>query len=67
MNNITFTFPPSPLLSQLTDVNYKTLCNSLTLPDNCNNREICECVHIEYIPLGTTVELVFIDQGNAVI
>lgn len=64
MNNLTFTYPSSPLLTQLDDVNYKTLCNSVTLPEKCKDKEICECVHMEYVPLGATVELILIDQGK---
>lgn len=64
MNNLTFTYPSSPLLTQLDDVNYKTLCNSVTLPEKCKDKEICECVHIEHVPLGATVELILVDQGK---
>lgn len=64
MNNLTFTYPSSPLLTQLDDVNHKALCNSVTLPEKCKDKEICECVHIEHVPLGATVELILIDQGK---
>ncbi|KAF2894896.1 hypothetical protein ILUMI_11279, partial [Ignelater luminosus] len=64
MNNITFTYPPSPLLTQREDVPETNICNSLNKPEQCQNMEICECVHVEQIPLGANVELIIVDQGG---
>ncbi|KAK5644323.1 hypothetical protein RI129_005623 [Pyrocoelia pectoralis] len=64
MNNITFTYPSSPLLTQKEDVNKASICSSKKKPSQCNDMEICECVHIEQITLGSAVELIFADLGN---
>lgn len=63
MNNVTFTYPPSPLLTQLDDVPGDILCSE-NLLENCKNKSICECVHIVEIPLKSTVELILHDQGE---
>ncbi|KAK4875174.1 hypothetical protein RN001_011596 [Aquatica leii] len=64
MNNITFTYPSSPLLTQREDVLRSSMCNSLNKPSICDKSDICECVHIEKIPLGSKVELIFVDLGG---
>lgn len=68
INNLTFTYPPSPLLTQPGDVPEHLLCNELNIPEKCansaGNEEVCECVHIEHIPLGNTAEILLIDQAG---
>ena len=64
LNNFTFMFPSSPLLTQAEDVNPDLMCRQETLPPRCQGSPICECVHIIDLPLGATVELVLVDQGN---
>ncbi|XP_054001487.1 uncharacterized protein LOC128888550 [Hylaeus anthracinus] len=83
VNNATFTYPSSPLLSQGADVTEESLCSSASEddPHNENNEtepsssrrcrhsvatstDICECVHVRYIPLGATVEIILLDQGG---
>lgn len=66
MNNITFTYPPSPLLTQIEDVPKSVMCTEQLL-ENCKNQSICECIHLIEIPLKSTVELVLHDQGNTLI
>ncbi|KAI4461027.1 multi-copper oxidase [Holotrichia oblita] len=63
-NNITFLYPPSPLLTQYRDIPDTIVCNSEEKPSKCDNEEVCECVHIENVPLGATTELILIDQGG---
>ncbi|GJQ69660.1 hypothetical protein Trydic_g18416 [Trypoxylus dichotomus] len=63
-NNITFLYPPSPLLTQYNDVPESIICSSEIKPQRCNTKDICECVHVENIPLGASTELVLIDQGG---
>ncbi|KAJ8957788.1 hypothetical protein NQ314_006503 [Rhamnusium bicolor] len=63
INNFTFTYPPSPLLTQPNDVPLNLMCNELNTPDKCVGQSVCECVHLEYIALGTTTEIILIDQG----
>ncbi|XP_076162849.1 uncharacterized protein LOC143144386 isoform X2 [Ptiloglossa arizonensis] len=83
VNNATFTYPSSPLLSQGADVSEENLCSSSDDKDlrNENNEtasltsrrcrhsavtiaDTCECVHVRYIPLGATVEIILLDQGG---
>lgn len=83
VNNATFTFPSSPLLTQRADVPEETLCASSSDDDDARNEnneipspssrrcrsdgtvgDTCECVHLKYIPLGATVEIILLDQGN---
>jgi len=83
VDNVTFTFPSSPLLTQGEDVSPGTLCiNSNDNDDDLNESNetvsrrrcrqvgdigagnICECVHVRHVPLGATVEIILLDQGN---
>ncbi|XP_016913956.1 uncharacterized protein LOC107998920 isoform X1 [Apis cerana] len=84
VNNATFTYPSSPLLSQGGDVSGETMCYSTPDEDDArveNNEtaslssrrcrrsdatasNVCECVHVRYIPLGATVEIILLDQGG---
>jgi hypothetical protein len=64
LNNFTFTFPSSPLLTQAEDVDPDLMCRKETLPLRCQGLPICECVHVIDLPLRATVELILVDQGN---
>ena len=83
VNNATFTFPSSPLLTQRADVSEESLCASSSDDDDARNEnneipspssrrcrsdgsvvDTCECVHLKYIPLGATVEIILLDQGG---
>ncbi|KAG7212343.1 hypothetical protein KM043_012664 [Ampulex compressa] len=80
VDNATFTFPSSPLLTQNTDVAQGMLCSggesedrvevneTATLPTRCRRGSIasesCECVHVRRIPLGASVEIILLDQGG---
>ncbi|CAD1479735.1 unnamed protein product [Heterotrigona itama] len=84
VNNATFTYPSSPLLTQGADISEETLCSSIPDEDDaraesnetaslssrrCRRTDaitsnICECVHVRYIPLGATVEIILLDQGG---
>lgn len=65
LNNFTFTFPPSPLLTQVEDVDPDLMCRKETRPARCQDLPICECVHVIDLPLGATVELILVDQGGS--
>lgn len=65
LNNFTFTFPPSPLLTQEHDVPSDLMCQADTPPPRCQGTPFCECVHVVDLPLGATVELVLVDQGGS--
>ncbi|XP_063928089.1 uncharacterized protein LOC135141166 isoform X2 [Zophobas morio] len=64
VNNLTFTYPSSPLLTQLDQVSLSTICDELNVPEKCQGKEICECIHVEYIPLGASTEIILINQDE---
>lgn len=74
VNNATFTFPSSPLLTQAGDIPQEIICSSygndgFMLAARCRRNavaesQICECVHIRRIPVGSTVEIILMDQGE---
>jgi hypothetical protein len=64
LNNFTFMFPSSPLLTQADDFTLDLMCQQEPLPPRCRGSPICECVHIIDLPLGATVELILVDQGE---
>lgn len=70
MNNASFMYPSSPLLTQGADVPEDILCSGSepNVSNDCKKQENggneCECVHLKRIPLGTTVEIILLDQGN---
>ncbi|XP_019754533.2 L-ascorbate oxidase-like [Dendroctonus ponderosae] len=64
INNLTFSYPASPLLTQPMDVPSNLICNELSIPEKCQKRNICECVHLEAVDLGTSVEIMIVEQGG---
>nr|CAI5832434.1 unnamed protein product [Callosobruchus analis] len=62
MNNISFTFPPSPPLTQPDDVPFEVICTE-EQKQKCDDQMICSCTHVEQIPLGSSVEIVLYDKG----
>lgn len=64
LNNFTFIFPSSPLLTQAEDVDPDLMCRKETRPPRCQSQPICDCVHVIDLPLRGTVELILVDQGN---
>lgn len=81
VDNATFTFPSSPLLTQGEDVSPGMLCtnsddnqddlkesNETVSRRRCrpisDEGDTCECVHVRHVPLGATVEIILLDQGN---
>lgn len=63
INNVTFTFPSSPLLTQYNEIAPKQLCNHEETSQQCANRT-CECVHIEQVPLDDSVEIILMDNSK---
>lgn len=55
INNISNMVPPSPLLTQLSDVSPDMFCNTC-------EEEFCECTHLIKVPLGAVVEFVIADS-----
>ena len=78
IDNATFTYPSSPLLTQGADIQETMFCSgfeegSLKSANRCQNplsprkleeNTLCECVHVRHIPLGATVEIILMDQGD---
>ncbi|XP_015111395.1 laccase-4 [Diachasma alloeum] len=70
MNNASFIYPSSPLLTQGADVPEDILCSGgdPNLSNHCKKQENggteCECVHLKRIPLGATVEIILLDQAG---
>lgn len=69
VNNGSFTYPSSPLLTQGVDIPYDIICSEFDprTTYKCRNNkpeQTCECVNIRKISLGSTVELILLDQGN---
>ncbi|RZF40482.1 hypothetical protein LSTR_LSTR000361 [Laodelphax striatellus] len=66
INNITFMFPSSPLLSQAADLQESnSLCSDAKRPKYCMDEAgACQCVHVIDIPLNSRVELLLIDKGG---
>ncbi|XP_063984368.1 uncharacterized protein LOC135166222 isoform X2 [Diachasmimorpha longicaudata] len=70
MNNASFIYPSSPLLTQGADVPEDILCSGSdpNLSNHCKKQESggteCECVHLKRIPLGATVEIILLDQAG---
>ncbi|CAD6230954.1 GSCOCG00006895001-RA-CDS, partial [Cotesia congregata] len=70
IKNKTFTYPSSPLLTQGPDVPQEMLCNEnehySETSARCrqhNGNAACECVNTRRIPVGSSVEIILIDQG----
>ncbi|XP_065577924.1 uncharacterized protein LOC136038621 isoform X2 [Artemia franciscana] len=62
INHITLKMPPVPPLSQPNEVDPSIFCNENTV-NNCTE-EFCECVYAHTIPIGSLVELIFIDEAQ---
>jgi hypothetical protein len=67
VNNISFSFPSSPLLSQRHDIKQSALCPAgLDGAPRCppGSGIYCECVHVIKIPLCAVAEFILIDKGK---
>lgn len=66
INNITFTYPPSPLTSQIADVPTEIICNEGKLPTTCDKKRdnTCQCTHVIDINQGSMVEVILVHRGN---
>ncbi|KAJ8873337.1 hypothetical protein PR048_026971 [Dryococelus australis] len=65
MNNISFTYPPHPLISQRGDVKAELLCDESSVSRSCHEGSgVCECVHLISIPLDHTVEILLLHLGE---
>lgn len=63
INNISFTSPSFPLLSQRDELNDDMFCDQFTKPARCANSQICNCIHRIKIKLNSIVELIIVDES----
>nr|CAH7760853.1 unnamed protein product [Callosobruchus chinensis] len=63
VSGFAFILPSSPIISQYQDAE-KKICNKDKVPKGCSSTHIrnCTCTHVMPIPLGSVVEVVFIDE-----
>lgn len=52
------------MLTQPSDVPLELMCNESFLPERCREGDRCDCVHLEHIPLGSSTEMILVDQGK---
>ncbi|CRK96926.1 CLUMA_CG010353, isoform A [Clunio marinus] len=57
INNITFSFPTFPLLTQREMIGHTTFCDKNNLPESCTSQKICTCTHRLKISLNRYVEM----------
>jgi hypothetical protein len=63
INNISFTLPTFPLLTQPEEVNDSVFCDENKVPKNCIGSSVCECVHRLKVKKDAIVELVVVDES----
>lgn len=61
VDEISFTFPPAPPISQINDIPPEQFCNGDNRPSTCGAN--CMCTHKVDIPLNAVVEVVLVDEG----
>lgn len=64
VNNISNMMPPSPLLTQLDDIEPDLLCNVSTMADRNCSSQFCECFHRVVAKEGEVVEIVVISGAG---
>lgn len=62
VDEISFTFPPAPPLSQIDDIPPEQFCNGDNRPADCGAN--CMCTHQVDIPHNAVVEVVLVDEGT---
>lgn len=62
VDEISYTSPASPMLSQIDDIPPESFCNGDNKPANCGRN--CMCSHKVDIPMHAVVEVVLVDEGN---
>jgi hypothetical protein len=64
VDEISYTSPGSPMLSQIDDIPPESFCNGDNKPANCGRN--CMCSHKVDIPMHAVVEVVLVDEGKYV-
>ncbi|XP_014291976.1 uncharacterized protein [Halyomorpha halys] len=62
VNNISFTFPPSNMLTQFNEIPRGYLCNSQCYSSNI--QKACSCSNFYNLPYNTVVNVIIYDNGN---
>lgn len=62
INNISFVFPPFSPLTQPEHLNDNLFCDEANIPERCEGKRICPCVHRLKVKLNSIVELVVVDE-----
>lgn len=64
LNNITYKSPPFPLLTQPEEIREEMFCDDENLPQHCNGRTVCPCLHRLKVKLNSIVEIVLVDENH---
>lgn len=64
VDEISYTSPASPMLSQIDDIPPEMFCNGDNKPANCGRN--CMCSHKVDIPMHAVVEVVLVDEGRLI-
>lgn len=62
VDEISYVAPPSPPLSQMSELDPDLFCNGDNRPASCGVD--CRCVHMIDVPLNSIVEIVLVDEGG---
>ncbi|KAK9889607.1 hypothetical protein WA026_006980 [Henosepilachna vigintioctopunctata] len=63
IDEISFTYPPAPPLSQEHNIPPQQFCNGDNKPPNCERN--CVCTHMVDLPLNAVIEVVLVDEVQA--
>ncbi|XP_055904977.1 uncharacterized protein LOC129940613 [Eupeodes corollae] len=63
INNISIVFPPSPPLTQPSDVDESEFCDDAHLPSHCDGKLYCPCIHRIKVQKNSIVELIVVDEA----
>lgn len=66
INELSFAYPPFPLLTQPGEIDESMFCSNETRPARCADRQLCTCTHRLKIELGDLVELYILDLTGMV-
>lgn len=61
VDEISYSAPPAPPLSQMHELSPDLFCNGDNRPPNC--AVDCRCTHMIDVPLNSIVEIVLVDEG----
>ncbi|ETN61043.1 multicopper oxidase [Anopheles darlingi] len=66
INDLSFAYPPFPLLTQPEEIDESMFCTNGTRPARCADRQLCTCIHRLKIELGDLVELYILDRTGMI-